>query len=79
MKLFNCLDAGRYQRFSGATLVLGRQGKQQKLLLRLILMGDCAIFIRNQLNEKTGVIQWLCGNVNAVASRLSPRRLDILS
>jgi hypothetical protein len=38
-----------------------------------------AIFIRDQKNEKTGVIQWLCGKTNAVAFRRAPRRLDILS
>jgi hypothetical protein len=55
------LDAGRYQRFSGAAS--SRQGEQATLLLRLILMGDWCGFNRNQLNEKTGAIRRLCGGM----------------
>jgi hypothetical protein len=56
-------------RFSGATL--GRQGEQQKLLLRLILMGDWCDFYAQPTERKNGCDSMAVrGNVNAVAWRL---------
>jgi hypothetical protein len=74
----NGLDAGRYQRFSGATL--GRQGEQQRLLLRLILMGDWCDSYSQPAERKNGRDSTAVrGKINAIASRRTPRHLDILS